>query len=92
MPKAVTQEPKGSVLLLADFTHSQLPRETVEPIKIAAVFNRPYLKRSAWVLTGKLSMPAHNAVEKFSIREIPTFATRDEALEYLTRQGEQGSL
>src|SRR5258705_14025490 len=48
LPKAVTQEPKGSVLLLADFTHSQLSREAMERIKIAAVFNRPHLKRSAW--------------------------------------------
>lgn len=85
LPIAVNQEPKGSVLLLADFTHSQLSRETVERIKIAAVFNRPYLKRSAWVLTGNLPKPAHSAIEKFSTREIPIFGTREEALDYLVK-------
>ncbi len=85
LPKAVAQEPKGSVLLLADFSHSQLSRDTMERIKIAAVFNRPYLKRSAWVLTGNLPKPALNTVEKFSTREIPIFGTREEALEYLVK-------
>lgn len=85
LPKVVTQQPKGSVLLLADFTHSQLSRETMERIKIAAVFNRPHLKRSAWVLTGNLPKPAHSTVEKFSTRKIPIFGTRDEALEYLIK-------
>lgn len=80
----VSKEPPGSVLLLADFTHSQLTRDNVERIKIAAVHNRRHLKRSAWVLTGNISKILHDAVEKFSTREIPVFATREEALEHLT--------
>jgi hypothetical protein len=87
LPKIVAQEPKESVLLLADFTHAQLSRETMERIKIAAVFNRPHLKRSAWVLTGNLPKPALDTVEKFSTREIPIFGTRDEALDYLAKSG-----
>jgi hypothetical protein len=86
LPKIVTQEPKSSVLLLADFTHSQLSREVMERIKIAAVFNRPHLKRSAWVLTGNLPKPALSTVEKFSTREIPVFGTREEALDYLVKE------
>ena len=85
LPKTVTREPNGTVLLLADFTNAQLSREAMERIKVAAVFNRPHLKRSAWVLTGNLPKPAHNTIEKFSTREIPIFATRDEALTYLLR-------
>jgi hypothetical protein len=83
--KSLAQEPQKSVLLLADFSRSQLTREVMERIKVAAVFNRPYLKRSAWVLTGNLPKPAHSTVEKFSTREIPIFSTRDEALAYLIK-------
>jgi hypothetical protein len=85
LPKAVTQEPKGSVLLLADFSRSQLSRETMERIKIAAVFNRAHLKRSAWVLTADVPKPVHDVVERFSAREIPIFASREQALEYLVK-------
>ena len=83
VPNAVAQEPSGDVLLLADFTNTQLSREAMERIKIAAAFNRRHLKRSAWVLNGNLPKPAHNSVERFSTREIPVFATREEALTYL---------
>ena len=83
VPNAVAQEPSGDVLLLADFSNTQLSRDAMERIKIAAAFNRRHLKRSAWVLTGNLPKPAHNSVERFSTREIPVFATRDDALAYL---------
>ncbi len=83
LPTFIASEPKGSVLLLADFTRSQLGRETMERIKISAVLNRQHLKRSAWVLTDNLPKPLLDSVQKFSSREIPTFATREDALEYL---------
>ncbi len=85
VPKAVQHEVAGTVLLLADFIDAQLSRESMERIKIAAAINRRHLRRSAWVLNGNLPKPAHNTVEKFSTREIPIFATREEALEYLVR-------
>jgi hypothetical protein len=83
LPEFVTREPLGSVLLLADFTGAQFSRETVERIKIAAVFDRPHLKRSAWVLTENLPKTFYDSIRSFSARQIPTFATREEAMEYL---------
>ena len=83
LPDFVTREPLGSVLLLADFTGAQFSRETVERIKIAAVFDRPHLKRSAWVLTENLPKTFYDSIRSFSARQIPTFATREEAMEYL---------
>lgn len=85
VPQAVEHEASGSVLLLADFSHAHLSRESIERIKIAAVYNRPHLKRSAWVLTGNLPKPAHDVVEKFSTRDIPIFGTREQALDYLVK-------
>ena len=84
VPKHVTHEAPGSVLLLADFSRSVFNRETVEHLKLAAVFDRPYLKRSAWVLTENLPKTLYDSVRTFSGREIPTFPTREKALEYLT--------
>src|SRR5215467_11126696 len=83
VPKHVTQKPLGSVLLLADFSRSVFTRETVEHLKLAAVFDRPHLEKSAWVLTENLDRTLYEAIRSFSGREIPTFTTREKALEYL---------
>ena len=83
IPDVVTQEPLGSVLLLADYSKARFTRESVEHVKIAAVFDRPHLKRAAWVLTENLPKALYDSIRTFSAREIPVFATREEALEYL---------
>lgn len=85
VPDYVTAEPPGSVLLLADFTESKVTKEAAERIKIAAVRNRQFLRRSAWVFNGNLPKPLHDAVQTFSSREIPKFDTREEAITFLTR-------
>ena len=54
VPRHVTKEPHGSVLLLADFSRSVFNKDTVEHLKLATVFDRPHLKESAWVLTENL--------------------------------------
>ena len=83
VPKHVTKEPLGSVLLLADFSRSVFTKQTVEHLKLAAVFDRPHLRKSAWVLTANLDKTLYESIRTFSGREIPTFKTREEALEYL---------
>jgi hypothetical protein len=83
VPETVTQEPPGSVLLLGDFSRARFTRESVEHVKIAAAFDRSHLKRSAWVLTENLPKALYDSVRSFSARQIPIFATREEALEYL---------
>ena len=83
VPKHVTREPLGSLLLLADFSRSVFTKETVEHLKLAAVFDRPHLKKSAWVLTQNLPKTLYESIRTFSDREIPTFETREEALKYL---------
>jgi len=83
VPEIVTQEPLGSVLLLADFSRAQFTRESVERLKIAAVFDRPHLKRSAWVLTENLPKALFDSIRSFSGRRIPIFAAREEAMDYL---------
>ncbi len=83
VPDTVRKEPLGSVRLLADFSRAQFTRESVERVKIAAALNRPHLKRSAWVLSENLPKALYDSIRSFSAREIPLFATREEALEHL---------
>ena len=83
VPDTVTHEPPGSVLILGDFSRAQFNRECVEHLKIAAAFDRPHLKRSAWVLTENLPKALYDSIRSFSARDIPIFATRQEALDYL---------
>ena len=83
VPSYVTAEPRGSVLILADFTNSQMDREALEHLKKAMVFDRPHIKRSAW--TGAAGFPKafYENVKAFTVREFPVFQTRDQALAYL---------
>jgi len=83
VPEFVTAEPPRSVLLLADFSGSKLTKEAVERIKIAAVRNRPHLRRSAWVFNGNIPKTLHDSVKSFSSRDIPKFETREDAMGFL---------
>ena len=68
VPSYVMPEPRGSVLLLADFTGAEFDREAITSIKESAVFDRPHLKKSAWVGTENLPRCSTNT-SKFSPRE-----------------------
>ena len=83
VPSYVTAEPKGSVLLLADFTGAKLDRKAMTLLKPSLVFDRPYLKRSAWVGTESIPKVFFEQLKDFSQRDLPSFKTREEALEWL---------
>jgi hypothetical protein len=91
VPGYLADEPQGSVLLLADFTGSKFDKAAVETLKQAAVFDRPHLKRSAWV--GMEGMPKvfYENLKAFSQRELPTFKTREEALDWLVSEEKMAS-
>jgi hypothetical protein len=82
-PRIVTQEPPGSVLVMADFSGAEFDREAVEHIKIATAFDRAHVKRAAWVHAETLPKVLYDSIRSFSAREFPVFATREQALEYL---------
>jgi len=86
VPKFVAANPKGSLLLLADFTGAEFDREAVTTMKEGAVFDRPYLKKSAWVGTENLPKVFYEHLKIFSQRDLPTFKTREEALDYLVKE------
>lgn len=86
VPSYVTSEPQGSLLLLADFTGAEFDRIAIERLKESAVFDRPHVKRSAWVGIDKLPKIFFEHIKNFSRRDLPTFKTREEAMDWLVRE------
>jgi hypothetical protein len=85
VPDSVTAEPRGSVLILTDFSGGSFDAAALRAIKETAVFDKPYVKKSA--LIGTLSLPRefHDEMTKFSRREFMIFGTREEALRWLVK-------
>jgi hypothetical protein len=88
VPSYVTSEPLGSVLLLADFTGAEFDRIAIERMKEGAVFDRPHLKRSAWVGIDSLPKVFYEHIKNFSQRDLPAFKTREEAMDWLVSDEE----
>jgi hypothetical protein len=83
VPSYVTTEPRGSVLLLADFTGAEFDRIAIDRLKEGAVFDRPHLKRSAWVGIQNLPKVFYEHIKNFSQRDLPSFETREKAMDWL---------
>ncbi len=65
VPPFVTARPKGSVLILGDFTGAKLDKKAFTTLKEAAVFDRPHIKCSAWVGTESLPKVFYQNVKSF---------------------------
>ena len=85
VPEVVTTRQRGSVLILSDFTGASFDEEAVRAMKEAAVFDKPYIKKSAWVGAENLPELFSENVKSFSRREFPTFKSREEGLTWLTK-------
>ncbi len=84
IPDHVTARPLESILLCADFTGASFNDEALRTMKEVAVFDKPHIKKSAWVGTENLPSSFRGDVSKFSRRNFPEFKTIAEALEWLT--------
>jgi hypothetical protein len=91
VPQYLADETSGSVLLLADFTGSKFDKAAVESLKEAAVYDRPHLKRSAWVGTEGLPKIFYENLKAFTQRDLPTFKTREEGLDWLVEEDQIAS-
>ena len=86
VPRIVTAQPKASVLLLGDFTGAKFDKKAFTTLKDGVVFDRPHVKRSAWVGIESLPKVFYQNVKTFSQRDLPSFKTREEALEWLVQE------
>jgi hypothetical protein len=57
-------------------------------LKESTVFDRPHLKRSAWVGVETLPKVFYEHIKSFSQRDLPAFKTREEAMEWLVSDDE----
>jgi hypothetical protein len=79
----IARHAPGSVLTLADFSDAQIDKAVATKIKEVLVLDRPYVKKSAWIGTHSLPRVFYENFKNFSQREIPTFETREEAMDWL---------
>jgi hypothetical protein len=85
VPEHVTVRPRGSVLLLTDFTGATIDQEALIAIKETAVFDKPYIKKTAWVGAEHFPRVFFENLREFSRREFPSFKTREDALTWLAK-------
>jgi hypothetical protein len=83
LPDVVTTRPLGSVLILSDFTGATFDADSIRVLKETAIFDKPFVRKSAFVGTLELPYRFTEELSNFSRREFPTFLTRDKALAWL---------
>lgn len=83
VPDFVTTQPLRSVLILTDFAGASFNQDALLAMKETAVFDKPYVKKSALIGTKSLPQDFHESMKSFSRRELPTFSSREEALKWL---------
>jgi hypothetical protein len=86
VPDYVISQPRGSELVLSDFTGASFNQDAIRAMKETAVFDKPYIRKSALVGAGNLSELLGQNLKDFSRREFPTFKTRQEALNWLVSE------
>jgi hypothetical protein len=82
----IARHERGSLLTLADFTGAEVDKAVATRIKEVLTLDRPFVKRSAWVGTEDLPHVFYEHFKNFSQRELPTFKTREEAMDWLIEE------
>jgi hypothetical protein len=83
VPDYVTVNPRGSVRVLADFTGAAFDRDALRAMKETAVFDKPFVRKSALIGTDSLPAEFYEELKSFSRRELLILKTREEALDWL---------
>ncbi len=79
----IARHAPGSLLSFADFTGAEIDKKVATRAKEVLVLDRPYIKKSAWIGTESLPPVFYEHFKNFSQRDLPTFKTREEALDWL---------
>jgi len=82
----VARQPRGSVLVLADFAGAEIDKQVARRAQEVLVLDRPYVKRAAWIGTESLPPVFYEHFKNFSQRELPAFKTREEAMDWLVAE------
>jgi len=79
----VAQHARESLLTFADFTGAVVDRTVATRIKEVLTLDRPFVKKTAWLGTESIPKAFMDSFRIFSQRRIATFATKDEAMDWL---------
>lgn len=82
----VAQHARESLLTLADFTGAEIDRTVATKIKEVLTLDRPFVKKTAWVGTENIPHALMDGFHTFSQRQIVTFKTREEAMNWLVEE------
>jgi hypothetical protein len=82
----VARQPKGSLRVLTVVRDARYNAAVLQGLKELASHNEPYVRASAVVGIGGLHRIAYQAIILFSKRNIKTFDTEAEALDWLATQ------
>ena len=82
----VAQHDRESVIILADFDGAEVDRTVAMKIKEVLTLDRPFVKKSAWVGSERIPNAFMENFQSFSRREIVTFKTREEAMDWLVEE------
>src|ERR1700674_2858177 len=85
VPDVVTTLPRNSVLILSDFTGASIDKEAIQAMKESAVFDKPHVKKSAWMGAENFPQEFSKSLSNSSLREFPAFKSREEALAWLVK-------
>ncbi len=85
VPDVLATQPPRSVLILADFTGAEFNADALRAMKESAVFDKPYVKKTAWFGADDIPFEFRRDMSRYSLREFPAFKSRDEALEWLVK-------
>src|SRR5580692_1204739 len=85
VPEFVTTRRRGSVLILSDFRGASIDPEAIRIMQETAVFDKPYVKKSAWTGEENFLRGLCKNLGNFSRREFHVFQTREEALAWLAK-------
>ncbi|MBN1431005.1 MAG: hypothetical protein JXB07_21730 [Anaerolineae bacterium] len=84
--QVVKSQPPKSVLVVVDLTKSRLSPKVYQFSKTATEENSPHVKASTIVGIGGIMDLLAKAVSAFAQRELTSFDTREEAMEWLIKQ------
>ena len=81
--KLVTAQPKDSVLTLTDWAQAKPDKRDLTRMKEVAVYDRPYVKRAAFINGQDLPKVHQQHLQTFSQRTFAELGSKEEALDWL---------
>jgi hypothetical protein len=82
----VAQHGHESLLTFGDFAGAEIDKTVATRMKEVLTLDRPFVKRTAWIGTEKIPHALMEGFHTFSQRNIATFKTREEALDWLVTE------